>query len=224
MGGVESSAFSSLLRLFFQGKMRIKRGWLQARIALFFFSILSSAFSKEEEKEKESQKAENVQRDFAPFWCAEKGLRPVVLFSKKKEGQKADDIGDTNILPFPCFSLCFFIFLKSKKKSKGLRPVSCAERYPCSFSKEKEGQKTDNVRGSLRLQLVCGKNIHVLSSEKKEDQKADNIHGHRFSAFSPSLSLFFIFHFLRVPGCLRPASCVEAWFYFRKERSRAKGR
>lgn len=83
----------------------------------------------------------------------------------------------------------------------------------------------DNGQGSLRLQLVCGKNIHVLSSEKKEDQKADNIHGHRFSAFSLSLSLFFIFHFLRVQGVFGPHPAEKAWFsFFWRERGRAKGR
>lgn len=61
------------------------------------------------------------------------------------------------------------------------------------FSKKKGKQKADNVRGSLRLQLVCGKNIHVLSSEKKEDQKADNIQGHRHLLFRRLSILFFFF-------------------------------
>ena len=120
MGGVESSAFSSLLRLFFQGKNESKKMVAAEGCRSLLFLGL-----------RPSQLAERCTRSF----FREKG-RPK---GKWHRGYRR--------LPFHCFSLCFFIFLKSKKKSKGPRPVSCAERYPCSFSKEKEGQKTDNVGG-----------------------------------------------------------------------------
>lgn len=176
------------------------------------------------------------------------------LFQKKKKRKrkaKRQITSGAQTSVFPLFFPLFFIFLKSKRKSKEqckspflfLHLFSFSFRVPGLFvcvsgdfvpssarkgarglsSKKKGKQKADNVRGSLRLQLVCGKNIHVLSSEKKEDQKADNIQGHRhllFAVFSSSFS----FSFSSRPWGLRPASCVEAWFSFRRERDRAKSR
>ena len=100
MGGVGSSAFSSLLRLFFQGKNESKRR-VAARVrSSFFFSILSPAFSEEEKEEKESQKAE--------------GLPPVVIFSERKEGQKTDGVQERRLSAFSP-SLCLLFFFKGRK-------------------------------------------------------------------------------------------------------------
>ena len=147
------------------------------------------------------------------------------LFQKKKKRKrkaKRQITSGAQTSVFPLFFPLFFIFLKSKRKSKEQCKSPFLFLHLFSFSFRVPGLfvcvSGDFVPSSAR------KGARGLSSKKKGKQKADNdIQGHRhllFAVFSSSFS----FSFSSRPWGLRPASCVEAWFSFRRERDRAKSR
>lgn len=137
-----------------------------------------------------------------------------------------------DFVPFLCAGKGHAVFFQREEESK--KRVA-AERYsPLLFATSssvfpggKERQKAGGVQGSLRLQLVCGKNIRVLFSKRKEDQKADNVLRNRPLPFRH----FFIFFFFSrgfapfgVQGDFVPSNLrknVPVLFF--REKEKAKG-
>ena len=217
MGEVESSAFSPLLRLFFQGKNESQKRVAASAHSSFLFLHSFVSFLRRKRRRKGNSKSNSA---FSGTSSLSACGKIYAFFFQRKRKTKRQMTSGAQTSAFPLLFPLFFIFLKSKKKSKKQCKSSLLFPRLFSFSFRVPGLFVcgDFVPSSVR------ENVRGLFSEGRGEQKEGGNKGIQFPSFSPPLFLLFSFSSTSRPWGLRPASCGEAWFSFRRERGRAKGR
>ena len=115
MGEVESSAFSPLLRLFFQGKNESQKRVAASAHSSFLFLHSFVSFLRRKRRRKGNSKSNSA---FSGTSSLSACGKIYAFFFQRKRKTKRQMTSGAQTSAFPLLFPLFFIFLKSKKKSK----------------------------------------------------------------------------------------------------------